>query len=434
MKKKKTSIILVILVLLGFFSAFPTIESADVEVVIWFFADSHVGDDIGDSEYKVEFWDAVNDTNGMSGADEVDYAFGVGDMISGDSHNNNWDDFKDVWDDLIVTTYKNITVGNHDSDWNSNTNSPRYISTLSQNGRLWYSYDIGNIRLLIGGDEETYWDVEQGYGQCFMYGGAQRSWYNTSIRNAHDNNLNSWIVFHQPLNDTTDRSDEHAYWTMVEVNGSYDGAPLFNQMMSYLEGESKSPNLYIAGHTHNSCTENTSSEILFMEKYSCNHLQIGSMTGGSGLPVGHSPSSRYVYLTVGSSTVTVKSYNHTNNSFNPSKEFTFDLDYAFDVDFPSSLAPQLTSIGYRTDNGTIWITDTTPTLNWTKADNSFFYNVVIANDSGFVDVYREIDNINAVNYPVEYSENATHVSFDVPGAYALVNGTYYFRVRVKGWS
>lgn len=408
-------------------------------IVIWLVSDPHVGDDGGSSVYKTEFWDAVNDTNAMSGENEVDYAWCCGDMISGDSHAADWADFAEVWADLSVTTYKNVTIGNHDSDWESDSNSPFYGLTQGPDGGgLWSSYDIGNIRICIGGDEKAFFDDEQGYGECHMYGGAQRNWYNVTLQNASNYSMNTWIIFHQPLNDTVDRSDEHpSYFCMTETNNSDDEAPLFNAMMRYLDTNNMEPSLYISGHTHVSCTENASDQLMLVQKYGTYHLNDGSITGGGGTPDEHDPCSRYLYLTNGSKTVTIKSYNHSNDSFVQSKEYTIEMTYNFVLEEGGGDAPwEFTSINGQGNNTNLQ--EDNRTFVYPIISNTDYYGIRVGNStsgSNVTDVFLQLDNISEgcalESMPGgDYFENSTHVTFVLPYAYNVSYLAYhYYQVR-----
>jgi len=424
MKRIKSTTIIMILLFSLFSASFilRDAKSDDTTIVVWLCADPHIGQGATSPSEKAKFWDAINDTNSIG----VDYAFCVGDCIY--NTGSYWADFKECWDTLNVTYYKNITVGNHDFDWNDNTNSPLYGAEHE-----WYYVDIGNIRVVVGGDERTKFDNYNGHGECFMYNFAQQNFINSTIQNASNNSMNAWILFHQPLNDTVDRSDEHDYWCISETNSTYDGAPKFNAMLKYLQNHGMSPSLMASGHTHNSVTDNSSSEILMMKKYNVTMLQIGSITGASGLPDGHDPCSRYLYLTVGSSTVTVKSYNHANNSFVASREYTFELAYPFSLSgSDSSQDIQFISIDGG-GNGTV-ISTPTPTFNWSVVNHTTRYQLQIANDSSFSDIVIDISDINEQNYPSEYDENSTRVSFQLPSSHALQwQKTYYCRVRAMRW-
>ncbi len=431
MKVKLISIILSVCVVLSTFVIINTnmVKAEGETVVIWLFGDSHVGNGVMPGGEQAILQDAVDDTNAMSGDDEVDYAWCVGDMVSNAGH---WDEFIIPWNSLDVTTYKNITIGNHDFNWDDDSYSPWYgLTQGATDGDLWYSVDIGNIRICIGGDERTIFGNYNGHGECFMYGGAQRNWFNTTIQNASNNNMNTWIIFHQPLTDTVDKSDEHDYFPMTETNSTYDGSPLFVQMLEYLETNTMSPTLQISAHTHVSVTENTSTQLQLVEKFGVNHLNIGSLTGNGGTPNMHDPCSRYLYLTDGSTTVTIKSYNHSNNSFVDSREYTIELEHAFDFDNTSTetSAPVFQNINNQSNNTVL--SDYNRTFNWSVVNDTTYYNLQISNFSNFSNTFLNLNDINLTNYgSTNFTIKGGYVEFILPSQYDIQwNGNHYYRIR-----
>jgi hypothetical protein len=69
-------------------------------------------------------------------------------------------------------------------------------------------------------------------------------------------------------------------------------------------------------------------------------------------------------------------------------------------------------------------------FNWTKTEGASYYQLQIANDSGFTDVFVNLTDINIYNYPANYVETTDSVEFTLPEAYRKTwYGEYYFRVR-----
>ncbi|GAH46042.1 unnamed protein product, partial [marine sediment metagenome] len=94
--------------------------------------------------------------------------------------------------------------------------------------------------------------------------------------------------------------------------------------------------------------------------------------------------------------------------------------------------PQFISINGRT-NGTI-IYDSTPTFNWTVVADTIQYWLQIDTEASFSSPWIvNLTDINEANYPSEYDENATRVSFTLPDANSLPNyfDVYYCRVCAK---
>lgn len=95
---------------------------------------------------------------------------------------------------------------------------------------------------------------------------------------------------------------------------------------------------------------------------------------------------------------------------------------------PSVITPQFISINGST-NGTV-VTTSNPVFNWTSVYSATRYWLQIANDSAFSDIVVNISDINDFNYPDDYSENETRISFTLPVFYSLSEyKTYYCRVK-----
>jgi len=89
---------------------------------------------------------------------------------------------------------------------------------------------------------------------------------------------------------------------------------------------------------------------------------------------------------------------------------------------------QINDIG-GSQNGSGIITST-PTLNWSKANDASMYHIQFATDTDFNNLIVNLSNVSKLFFPNHYSENSTHVSFQLPEKYELPDyGRYYFRVR-----
>lgn len=70
------------------------------------------------------------------------------------------------------------------------------------------------------------------------------------------------------------------------------------------------------------------------------------------------------------------------------------------------------------------------TFNWTKVDNTIYYQIQIANDTLFTTPFLNLTYINETNYGVYYTENGQYVEFLLPYAYNISwYGYHYYRVR-----
>jgi hypothetical protein len=80
-------------------------------------------------------------------------------------------------------------------------------------------------------------------------------------------------------------------------------------------------------------------------------------------------------------------------------------------------------------NGTV-LFDSTPTFNWSVISRTAMYHLQVANDSAFTDLVINLTNINYINYPSNYIENSSVVSFTLPIEYELPNyKRYYCKIR-----
>ena len=97
---------------------------------------------------------------------------------------------------------------------------------------------------------------------------------------------------------------------------------------------------------------------------------------------------------------------------------------------PLVTVPYISSINSQQNNTVIEYAN--QTIIWTITDNTSFYELQIANDSAFTDIFLDLDDVCETNYSSYYSENSTHVTFQVPPAYNLKwQKPHYYRVRAR---
>lgn len=447
--KKKTVLIISMLLFSSIFLVMYTMHPAQAisaETIIWLCSDLHMdltvncttcdgcspGDSSWGGTYRTRFFDAVNDTNDI----DVDYAFCTGDMLSWhDSLGADtdakceaaWDDFYSIWDTLNVTDSA-VTIGNHDG----------YFENYSRVSLPGYSYmDIGDasnggIRVMLMCDEGTIeaWGSGDQTGEGEIYS-DQTDYVNSKVTDVYDS-LNIFILNHQRLQYNGLYYGTESWYTKQQSGTSIES------YMSNWQSAGHPYDLYAYGHVHASCITNSSSEYLTGQYLGGQQLLVGGMcvhgTACPGYFTDHAPCSRYLYLTEGSTTVTVKSYNHISNGFDESKTFTFELEYEWDdgVDEGASVGvPEFISINGGV-NGTS-TTDSTPAIVWELELNVTQYHLQIATDSEFTSLVVNLSDINELNYPTHYSETNNTVVFVLPDVNQLsVHRSYYFRVRAKG--
>lgn len=79
------------------------------------------------------------------------------------------------------------------------------------------------------------------------------------------------------------------------------------------------------------------------------------------------------------------------------------------------------------------ITDQTPLFNWTFSQHSStkYYDLQIANDSGFTDIYKQWNPLNDTTSPAAIYVGGNYIEFTVPEGQKLSVGNYF--VRVRAW-
>jgi len=409
-KKIKTITIAIIFLSLmistSFFSKNNYTVVADEEeekTIVWFCSDAHIG---YTSAFKYDLWDACNDTEEIG----AEYAFHIGDAIHnlahpGTSIQSMWSDFNSAWNTLDVT-YKNLTVGNHDGNW----------KTYSSITKLNYTYQMGNVLFVILGDEfidgETN-DSTPGAGGEYL---TQIDWLNETIQ--ENSNKNIILLIHHTLRDTT-----------YSANGLSD-SDYFINMFTWLNESGYHVNAWLHGHKHLSQNAAHGDMIVYNSTYNVTHNNIGTVcnypSDGGTLP----PESVYYNFTQDSNQVTVTAYNHDTDTFYSNDDYphTLNLSYPFD------LIVNDVSIQSINDKGNeIESTEVYRHLKWSKCIDTKYYNLQIANDSEFSDVFYNNTDINSTNYGSEYYyESSNYVCFNITNIFsegAKRGDTHYYRVR-----
>ena len=331
------SIIVAISILLSLFG-FHLIEEAEsqgVSNIVWISADWHC--DIEDKanakgihwhcdwgDYtNGNTWDAVNDTNDM----KVDYAWIVGDCISWfdaaagyPGVPEAWRRFGIYWSNLTIKYAKNFTIGNHDGRFfdEDDTDTPYDLGLPRSQGTggEWYNFTIGNtssggVKFICMADEDTADGSQSGNGVVSQ---VQYDWVNRSIWDAYNNSLNVFIFMHQ----------KHSGWFSGSESSSIVTGKPINTILNYWNNQRKPVSLYSCGHSHDTALNNND----WIEvNYGTNCMLVGSLAFYSSDGGAHYPQSRYLYFTNESTSVTIKTYNHTGNVFNDAVEYTFDMLY-----------------------------------------------------------------------------------------------------------
>jgi len=412
------------------------VVSDDTQTIIWLTADWHCDIITGDYSYAFNnAWDAINDTNAMN----VDYAFLVGDAMSWYDPGAGYPDpqsgpypiscgrFETLWNNLSVSKYKNWSIGNHDAGWWNYDSDIIMTPRASGSGGQYYYYDLGNtsgggVRVIMMADEGTVsGGTWSGHGEISL---TQYNWVNTTITSAYANNMNVFIFMHQKIPGTHAGSQSSAYQVTAPIG----------PLLAYWNGQSKPISLFACGHSHDSCLGSND----WIETYQgTTNVLICSIAKWSS---NHDPCSRYLYFTEGSTSVTIKAYNHYTDSFYAANDYTFELLYDWIPDDNGGSNPEepeddisIQSINGLSNNSIT--SNVNRSFNWTKINNTSCYNLQISNSSDFSTVFLNLSDINELNYAAYYTEKGSYVEFYLPYAYNIsFYGDHYYRVRAYSYS
>jgi hypothetical protein len=252
----------------------------------------------------------------------------------------------------------------------------------------------------------------------------QHYWVNKSIADAYVRGLSVFIFMHQKMPGTFSGSEDHATMTGAVIS----------DILSYWNSKGKPVSLYACGHSHDSCL---GTNAWHETRYGGTHLLIGTLAYYFAGGQRHDPCSRYLYFTEGSTTVLVRSFNHTGNSFKKSNDFTFNLLYKWDdgvEPHPSSdecavLESGEEPVGFESIAGSSNLV-----FSWVKVSAASSYGLRIATDNSFSQVKVNLSGICNANYPEYFYENETRAFFVLPSQYiVLLDSTDYYYVDVT-WS
>ena len=130
-----------------------------------------------------------------------------------------------------------------------------------------------------------------------------------------------------------------------------------------------------------------------------------------------------------SSLISVRTYEPDNDIWRDDTSNRFDLTYNLTTTSSSSSSNSVFQSINNQANNTVTI-DVITDFNWTKTEGASYYQLQIANDSGFTDVFVNLTDVNVTNYPGNYTETGGYVEFTLPESYRRqwYQG-YYFRIR-----
>lgn len=423
MKKEKKLLIFSILVMSSLILVTCSYEiQAEDTTLVWIGSDPHIGSPFyapgnGTTNLNIVINDAISHN--------PDYAFCLGDNIHGEGsvaeNNIEWggfwscmDNFTDIENDLNRT----MIIGNHDISWGVNNNN--------RSTPLYYTVEVGNVLFIAVSDLLTSPTGPGGDGDgWYNYGGVNElAWIKTTVQANPDKNI-IILAHYPPYGSTAASSKTHFY-----VQPSSECI----NMLNWFDDNGYPIAAWFHGHTHcGGCVplDNTVTEVYGTTVVCGGNAGPGrceSTPQGELYLIGRTA---YLYFEEGSKSLLIKQFDSYTSDWCTCGEFphTIQLNYAFTID---GVDEEIQFISIDGGGNCTIIYDSTPTFNWTIVDNTIQYWLQIATDSGFNSIVVDIDDINEANYPIEYDENATRVSFTLPDADSLSGYVgYYCRVCAK---
>jgi len=300
---------------------------------------------------------------------------------------------------------------NESTSFVNNSNRTYQLENASQ-----YCYEVkigGNVVVLMMGV----------YLPTSNYAYPYFDWWKARV----ENNTDKIVITctHQPL------------YRSGLSNYSHTGVDNFvdtsTQFQDYLATHPDACDLWLCGHFHFRTTE---TRIVYAHEVNDDDLNMNTTFMYIACVLGNNDNNRaHTYLfnfTNGSNILKVGEYNHEHDCWNYSGDnnpgnvtITLSRDFEFEPQADSNDI-QFISINGQTNETTIY--NATPTINWTRVENTSQYWLQIDNNVDFSSPEINITNINQYIYPAHYSENSTRVSFTLPNP--IVNyDKYYCRVR-----
>jgi len=214
---------------------------------------------------------------------------------------------------------------------------------------------------------------------------------------------------------------------------------------------SQNINLWLSGHTHSRHDELEDSQVLYehggwdttlgvardvQKGEYLTHINLG----GGGPWDSDWEQTRVIIFTNDSSDILVKSFDHDANEYgddvgwvssHQNITLTGVLKYPYNPLWGEESDISFNSINNQQNNAVV--VDDFRNFNWTSISGATRYQLQIANDSGFTDVFYDRNNINSSNYAsVFYHEAGDYVYFNITNIYdegACRGDTHHYRVR-----
>jgi len=393
--------------------------------------DPQVGDPVHCDDQWAGWTRTITQTNNYS----WDIAVVIGDLIEA-SYNGALTDYSHAQDAIMSSNHQRedfyCSMGNHEYVGGEGTiaNWKAIVDPLGQNPATSYVNDANRTYPLENKDttNQLYYNFTVGNTIIIMLGcddagGAYTSSFVT-WKSIVENNTDKNIITctHHPLG-----------------NSGLRGANEFSPSASYCEvlNGTHTVNAWLSGHIHYQ-VEYTRINYNSNNVFNCTFVSCSSALGAYQED-GHF---YYFVFTEGSNEIQVGDWQsadgETNGAGGPvidtgvwdpdgnSGNTTINLSFPFTMNDESSV--QFISID-GDENGSI-IHSPNPTFNWTIATGAARYWLQISTSPTFSTLTVNLSNISKYEFPSEYSENATRVSFVLPNINALpFYSTYYCRVK-----
>lgn len=419
----------------------------DNTFVVWVMSDNHVGGQLAAGCSLDTLSDVINDSNIYF---DWDICLVVGDQVQIPNDSN-----YTLWQDTILS-YSNhpredfyVIAGNHEgqcidypdnspstgyfylwqkyADPKGTNTSTSYVNSTNRtypicndsvsggagspdDGQFRYTFEAHNIEFIM-------MSIDIWLGGGSPDGHPYNSWYNTIVDDTSDKI--KIVCTHLPISDCG-----LALRGGTAAIDSAHGA----SFKSKLQSNPKATDIWLTGHNH--YLEGTG-ETRFINTWNTTFINIADTFGNLNNCRGRS----FIFtFTNNSNQVTMGEFHHYYNDWehtgqtNPGNHtITLHHDFIYQSTSEEETLQFISIDGGG--NGTI-ITSNIPVINWTVTSNAIKYSLQIATDSSFTNIVTDLADINIYNYPTEYNEVGSTVSFTLPSANALsVFQTYYFRVR-----
>jgi hypothetical protein len=288
--------------------------------------------------------------------------------------------------------------------------------------QLFYVIDVGNLAIIMMGHNMS-WTYPCGVN------GTGCDWTDTDYAYNH---LVDAVNYYSPDHNiivcthaTLTGSGLHKYASTWLKTSS--------RFTSFLQANKETHHIvaWLSGHDHH---RDEPVRWSYVSAYNTTFIHQGSIDCKTCSFNGHAGTGSHMFLwtfTEGSTTATMGNFDNEAGAWSPSSypvNQSLTLHFEFQLEPEVEDKPEFLAIGGGGDGGSV--PDATPVFNWTRTSDTFKYWLQVDNDADFSSPEVNLDDINVYNYPSNYDENETRVSFTLPDAHELTSyDVYYCRVK-----